>query len=85
MVIPPLCSRRRRVSRRTNLLDCDVGHVASYLCAAKILINGVMAKQSLQKNSKYVYSVTPEECSTGMAPEGEAPLRPYSLFPSAKQ
>ena len=45
MVITPLCSRRRRVSRR-NILRCllvggDVSHVAifcvaSYLCAAKV-------------------------------------------------
>jgi len=36
MVITPLCSRRRRVPRRNNLLDNDVRHVASYLFAAKI-------------------------------------------------
>ena len=29
-------NRRRRVSRRNNLLDCDVRHVASYKCAAKL-------------------------------------------------
>ena len=30
MVVTPFCSRSRRVSRRNNLLDCDVRHVASY-------------------------------------------------------
>ena len=34
--VAPIYSRRRRVSRRTNQLDCDVRHVASYLCAAKV-------------------------------------------------
>ena len=39
MVITPLCSRRRRVSRSNNLLDNDVGHVASYLVAANVRKN----------------------------------------------
>ena len=34
MVVTPLWGRRRRVSRRYSTDNCDVRHVASYLCAA---------------------------------------------------
>ena len=50
MAITPLCIRRRRVSRRNNLPDCDMGHVASYLCAAKLQKTYQTTKDIAQKN-----------------------------------
>ena len=54
----PLCSRRRRVSRRNNPLNCDVGHVASYLCAAKIQQNIELAKLR-RKKKEGTYNMYP--------------------------
>ena len=65
MVVTPLCSRRRRVSRRNNLLDSDVRHIATYLCAAKLTNFFIMAKK---KHRYFVYLWSSRGCWEGLRP-----------------
>ena len=79
MVITPLCSRRRRVSRRYPADCCDVRHVASYLFAAKVHYFLPTSKgKSINRIGKFPFSpflYAKSHPGKGMASEGCAPDR----------